>query len=70
MTRRALTHNGRRARRIEHILTWCQDWDTAREGMIDLLTDARHWCDRHGESFAQLDRIAYQHYIAEFGSKE
>lgn len=65
-----LTPNHRRAMRIEHVLTWCKDWDTGREGLIDLLTDARHWCDRHGESFAELDRIAYQHYIAELGGKE
>jgi hypothetical protein len=29
------------------------------------LTDARHWCDQHAEDFAQLDRIAYGHYLAE-----
>ena len=65
-----LTNNARRAMRVEHVLIWCKDWDTGREGLIDLLTDARHWCDHHGESFAELDRIAYQHYIAEFGGKE
>ncbi|HVX16314.1 MAG TPA: hypothetical protein VHC22_34325 [Pirellulales bacterium] len=70
MKRRTLTHNDRRAMRVEHVLTWCQDWDTGREGLIDLLTDARHWCDRKGESFAELDRIAYQHYIAERNDKE
>jgi hypothetical protein len=59
----------RRAMRIGHILTWCKDWDSGREGLIDLLTDARHWCDRHGEDFAALDRMAYQHYLAELNEQ-
>lgn len=33
--------------------------------LIDLLADARHWCDRHGNDFAQLDRQAYEHYLSE-----
>ena len=56
--------------RVEHILTWCKDWSTAPEGLIDLLTDARHWCDRNGECFADLDRIAYRHYLDERHSIE
>jgi hypothetical protein len=59
------TKNDRRALRVERVLTWRKDWDRGREGLIDLLTDARHWCDRHDESFADLDRIARQHYLAE-----
>lgn len=35
--------------------------------VIDLLTDIRHVCDRYGWNFADLDRQAYQHYIAESG---
>jgi hypothetical protein len=61
----AITNNRRRAMRIGHILTWCKDWNSPREGLIDLLADARHWCDQNGESFADLDRQAYQHYLAE-----
>ncbi len=57
--------NRRRAMRIGHVLTWCKDWKTGRAGLIDLLTDARHWCDRHGEDFAKLDRTAYGRYLAE-----
>lgn len=60
-----MTSNRRRTMRIGHILTWCKDWSSPREGLIDLLADARHWCDQHGESFADLDRQAYQHYLAE-----
>ncbi len=59
------TKNDRRAMRVEHILTWCKDWSSGREGLIDLLTDARHWCDRKGQDFAALDRIAYRHYLDE-----
>jgi hypothetical protein len=62
--------NRRRAMRIGHVLTWCKDWDSGREGLIDLLADARHWCDRHGEDFAALDRMAYQHYLAEINPNE
>lgn len=65
-----LTPNQRRAMRVEHVLTWCLDWNSRREGLIDLLTDARHWCDRHGESFAVLDRLAYQHYIHELNDQQ
>jgi hypothetical protein len=62
--------NHRRAMRIGHILTRCKDWSSGSEGLIDLLTDARHWCDQHGEEFARLDRIAYQHYLAELNPIE
>src|SRR5262245_48091583 len=61
----ALSNNRRRAMRIAHILTWCKDWASPPEGLIDLLTDARHWCDQNGESFGDLDRQAYRHYLAE-----
>lgn len=66
----APTANDRRAMRVGHVLTWCTDWDTGREGLIDLLADARHWCDRHGECFGDLDRIAHQHYLHELNSNE
>jgi hypothetical protein len=35
------------------------------ENLIDLLADARHWCDYNAEYFGELDRQAYQRYIAE-----
>ncbi len=34
-----------------------RDPDPATQ-LIDLLADIRHWCDRHGEDFARLDRLA------------
>jgi hypothetical protein len=57
--------NGRRARRIDCLLARCDDGNAPRESLIDLLADARHWCDRHEYDFADLDRVAYQHYAAE-----
>ncbi len=60
-----MTPNQRRAMRIGHVLTWCRDWDSGPEGLIDLLTDARHWCDQNGHAFARLDRLAREHYLAE-----
>ena len=33
--------------------------------LVEVLADARHWCDAHGFDFAALDRRAYQHYLHE-----
>jgi len=49
---------------IAHVLSWCGR-GALSENLIDLLSGARHWCDANGESFAALDRQAYQHYLAE-----
>jgi hypothetical protein len=65
----SFSNNRRRAMRIAHILTWCKDWASPPEGLIDLLTDARHWCDQNGESFGDLDRQAYRHHLAEFNEE-
>jgi hypothetical protein len=32
--------------------------------LVGLLADARLWCDLNGQSFAELDRHAYQQYLA------
>lgn len=40
------------------------------ENLIDLLADARHWCDDNAESFGELDRQAYQHYLAELNDEQ
>ncbi len=39
--------------------------DDGTTNLIDFLADARHWCDRNRESYAELDRQAYRHYLAE-----
>ena len=60
-----MTTNDNRAERLASTLKGYGIDDTSRCCLIDMLTDARHWCDRHGTSFAELDKLAYQHYIAE-----
>jgi hypothetical protein len=32
--------------------------------LVGLLADARLWCDLNGQRFAELDRRAYQQYLA------
>ena len=49
------------ARALEHYKTD----DTLRGRLIDFLADARHWCDAHAESFAELDRLAFEHFCTE-----
>jgi hypothetical protein len=39
--------------------------DDPADRLVDMLTDARHWCDLNGQSFWELDRRAHQHYLAE-----
>jgi hypothetical protein len=39
--------------------------DEPSTSLVDFLADARHWCDQSGEDYAELDRRAYQHYLAE-----
>lgn len=60
--------NRYRARRCDRAL---RRYDTAFEAtycLVDFLADARHWCDRHGHSYVELDRKAYRHYIEERGA--
>jgi hypothetical protein len=35
------------------------------ENLIDLLTDAMHWCDRHDEDFHSALAVACCHYVHE-----
>jgi len=52
-----------RCRRIAGLIRHGQG--SPAENLIDLLADARHWCDRNGQNFGDLDRQAYRHYFAE-----
>lgn len=57
--------NTYRAKRCAQVLRY-YGTDSADSGrLVDFLADARHWCDRHGESFAELDCLAHRHYVAE-----
>lgn len=54
-----------RAKRCERALRNYNTDDALRTCLIDLLSDARHWCDANGLNYADLDRIGYEHYSAE-----
>lgn len=56
--------NQTRANRCEQLLAQYAD-DDQQTNLIDLLADARHWCDAQGESYAEFDRRSYEHYLAE-----
>jgi hypothetical protein len=59
------TVNRYRAHRCDKALRhYDTDFDT-KTCLIDFLADARHWCDRQGESYSALDRTAHEHYSAE-----
>lgn len=57
--------NAQRAKRPAKVLRHYDTDDTDRGSLIDLLADARHWCDLEGQCYGDLDRIAYDHYLAE-----
>ncbi len=57
--------NKHRAARCRKVLASYKTADTLADCLIDLLADARHWCDKNGQDFANLDRQAYDHYVAE-----
>lgn len=57
--------NAHRAKRLTQVLRHYDTDNTDAGCLIDLLADARHWCDRHGECFGDLDRVAHDHYLAE-----
>lgn len=41
------------------------EFDGPEDRVTDLLSDLRHFCDRLGMDFAQLDRVAYRRYADE-----
>lgn len=65
-------NNARRSNRLEVVmLTFREEYgDDPCEFLIDVLTDARHWCDHNAQSFDELDRQAYRHYLAETNQTE
>ena len=65
-----MTTNKDRAHRIDKIaLNYLGEDnnhpDDFEAAVRDILADVRHWCDKHGKSFADIDRIAYNNYSAE-----
>jgi hypothetical protein len=64
-------NNEQRSNRFESaLMSLAGEYDDVRTSLTDLLADARHWCDCNDESFAEFDRIAYQHYLAELHEKQ
>lgn len=57
--------NKQRAARVAKMLRQFNKYDLPESCLIDLLADARHWCDRHGKDYGKLDREAYNHYVTE-----
>lgn len=66
----ASPHIARRAMRFGHILTWCQDWISDQQGLIDVLADAMHWCDSNGEDFHIAFAQACRHYVNELNDEQ
>ena len=57
--------NRHRAKRFARMLRQYDTDNTDSGCLIDLLADARHWCDWQEECYGDLDRIAFDHYVAE-----
>ena len=63
------TYDDNRAKRCaQAIRSYNDEWDE-KSNLIDFLADARHWCDRKGLCFGDLDRMAHQHYLAELSDE-
>jgi hypothetical protein len=58
-------NNADRACRLDEIISRYSDDSDSVANLIDMLADARHWCDRNGQCYGDLDRVAYNHYLAE-----
>jgi hypothetical protein len=61
--------NQQRAERCEAVLCNYGTDNVITVCLTDLLADARHWCDKNGESFADHDRMAHDHYLAEIADE-
>ena len=61
--------NQDRAERFAGLLALYDSDDTNSCRLTDLLTDARHWCDRQNQCYGTRDRVAYDHYLAEFAGE-
>jgi hypothetical protein len=59
-----LKENLNRASRADEAISRYGD-DVSESNVIDLLTDAMHWCDQYGEDSARMLAHAFQHYLSE-----
>lgn len=67
---RSSSNNSRAAFFETKLVTACRQGDSAQEALIDLLTDAMHWCDAHGEDFHYCLAMACRHYINELNDDQ
>ena len=58
-----MTPTQSRARKLERVLVTYDPQDEPLRTLVTLLADARHWCDRHGQDYSQLDRRGYLRYL-------
>jgi len=68
MSKSRTTTQSRIARASAALLTGEVSEDEKDAAVIDLLANLRHYCDHYRFDFATLDRLAYQHYVAELKS--
>lgn len=61
--------NERRAVRADKVITAYGD-DLRESNLIDLLTDAMHWCDDKHEDFHYILAQACRHYIHELNDTQ
>ena len=54
----------------EKVLRCDQALRVYEDELIDLLADARHWCDARELDFSDLNSTAYQHYLTQRDGKE
>ena len=61
--------NQQRADRCQQSITAYSD-DDDHSNLVDLLTDAMHWCDANGEDFHIALAMACRHYIHELNDEQ
>ncbi|MDX1968863.1 MAG: hypothetical protein SFV23_16935 [Planctomycetaceae bacterium] len=62
--------NAFRAARAGCILIHHRDDGDLHTSLVDLLTDAMHWCDAHGDDFHLALAQACRHYIHELNDQQ
>ena len=58
-----------RGKHLKTVLENLYDKEGGNCNVIDILTDLRHLCDTQEWNYAELDRIAYNHYSQEHVSQ-
>jgi hypothetical protein len=61
--------NARRAKNFERAISVYGTGST-QEILVDLLTDAMHWCDANGEDFHICLAMACRHFIHELNDQQ